>query len=426
MRTTIVVTHLLGAGHLRRAINLAQAFAQNNTNNDSDDAVTIISGGMPVSAFKTANTGFTFKQLPPLRSDGTNFQRLLMPDGEPADDEYFQTRKEMLADVMADSDCDVLITELFPFGRRVLREEFTHLLDETYAVPSGRRPVILSSVRDILAAPSSSKKQQQTEALIEHFYDGVLVHADRAIIKLEESWPVTEKIKRKLRYTGFVTQAKPQSKPINQTRSSPSVVQNNNAADEILVSAGSGSVGSYIYDAAIATASTTAGSQWRWRLLIGGSDPGAEIARLEKIDKGKNVTIEANRSDFLELLTNCHCSVSMCGYNTAVELLMTNTAGVLIPFDEDKETEQTIRAGCMGRMPNYNVVERNTLTPETLATAIAEVTDYKRNMDNKIDNGASENESRKSSPQINGAARTVAIARELYSVLTQTDPNKDI
>ena len=47
MRVAIVVTHLLGAGHLRRAINLAQAFS------DAGHVATVISGGVPVSQFST-------------------------------------------------------------------------------------------------------------------------------------------------------------------------------------------------------------------------------------------------------------------------------------------------------------------------------------------------------------------------------------
>ena len=73
----VVVTHLLGSGHLRRAINLSQEFVA------SGHSVTLASGGLPVAAFDT--DGISFVQLPSLSSDGTNFSRLLNAAGDVAD-----------------------------------------------------------------------------------------------------------------------------------------------------------------------------------------------------------------------------------------------------------------------------------------------------------------------------------------------------
>ena len=58
MKVVIVVTHLLGSGHLRRAIKLSTEFAA------SGHSVTLVSGGLPVKTFDTQ--GFSLVQLPPL------------------------------------------------------------------------------------------------------------------------------------------------------------------------------------------------------------------------------------------------------------------------------------------------------------------------------------------------------------------------
>ena len=76
MRVMIVVTHLLGTGHLVRALNIARACV------DAGHSVTLVSGGMPVVHLDF--TGVNLVQLPPLRSDGVDFTRLLTSDGSVA------------------------------------------------------------------------------------------------------------------------------------------------------------------------------------------------------------------------------------------------------------------------------------------------------------------------------------------------------
>ena len=95
-------------------------------------------------------------QLPPLRSDDVDFSRLLTADGGQATPNYLATRRAAALGAMAAFRPDILITELFPFGRRILRDEFRALLDaaKSMQVP----PLICASIRDILAPPSKPKK----------------------------------------------------------------------------------------------------------------------------------------------------------------------------------------------------------------------------------------------------------------------------
>ena len=148
MNIAIVVTHLLGAGHLRRAINLGNAVKAYGGD------VTVISGGVQVTHFDTQQINIV--QLPAIKSDGTNFTHLLQPEGIPIDAVYMANRSDMLNTLIRDLDADVVITELFPFGRRVLRKEFISMLETVRALP--KRTLVLSSVRDILSSPSSEEK----------------------------------------------------------------------------------------------------------------------------------------------------------------------------------------------------------------------------------------------------------------------------
>ncbi|WP_170451054.1 glycosyltransferase family protein [Ruegeria arenilitoris] len=349
MRTMIVVTHLLGTGHLSRALTLGRAFA------DAGHDVTVASGGMPAPQLN--RDGVSLLALPPLRSDGTDFTRLLTADGDIADAAYLNSRAIALTEAVRRVNPDVLITELYPFGRRSLADEFLALLSTARSLPS--RPVVLSSIRDILAPPSKPAKAARTEEITERFYDGVLVHSDPEITPLDASWPVAKNLAERLFYTGFV--APPAPDPHEQGE----------GANEILVSAGGGSVGQPIFRAAIEAAQKMPNR--RWRLLVGGQDAEDRIAELRHMTHGENVILEPVRPDFRQMLPLAAASVSMCGYNTAMDLLQCATRAVLIPFDDGKEVEQTLRAQSLARLPAVDVLPSAKLTGEALAQAVDRV-----------------------------------------------------
>ncbi|WP_299651767.1 glycosyltransferase family protein [uncultured Tateyamaria sp.] len=370
MRVMIVVTHLLGTGHLARALTLGRAFAA------AGDTVTVISGGTPVPHFDSA--GLSLVQLPPLRSDGTDFTNLLTGEGGAADHAYHASRTADLIEDATQSAPDVLITELFPFGRRSLKHEFQALLQACAALRP--RPLILSSIRDILAPPSKPAKITFADDLVSQFYDGVLVHSDPDVIPLERSWPVSNALRDKLYYTGFVAP--------------PASAMHGEPDGDIIVSAGGGSVGDAVFAAACAAASHTA--HRRWRMLVGGDD----ARRAAWADRAPaHMTVEAPRSDFRTLLTGAAASVSMCGYNTALDVLQTGVPAVLVPFDDGGEVEQTLRAEALQTLPGITVVPQAGLDGVSLTAAVDAVVAGTRRLPR--------------STGMNGARKTVDIVHAL-------------
>lgn len=353
MKILIVVTHLLGTGHLARALVLGRAFRT------AGHRVTIASGGMPVPHLQTED--LTLLQLPPLRSDGVNFTRLLQPDGSPADHAYLAARAQTLAAALDDVAPDVLITELFPFGRRVLAGEFTDLLKR--AAAQHPRPLICASIRDILAPPSKPAKAEATRALVTGSYDAVLVHSDPAITPLDRSWPVAPDVAAKLHYTGFVAPAPAGAHPQAAGK------------NEVLVSAGGGSVGHALFEAALAAATTDPAH--RWRLLLGGENA---VRRAEQLQAAAsaNVIVEPARADYRQMLRHVRASVSFCGYNTALDLLQAGTPAVLVPFDAGGEVEQRLRADALAELPACSVLYSADLTPETLLAHVERVANAPR------------------------------------------------
>jgi len=345
MKVLIVVTHLLGTGHLRRAMVLGRAFAQ------AGHQATVASGGTSVPGLDA--TGVELIQLPPVQSDGANFSTLLRADGTPATDSDLAARQTTLLATLAEITPDVLITELFPFGRRTLSTEFTALLQAAHAQTP--RPLILSSIRDILAPPSKPSKADAAHALIDSLYDGVLVHSDATATPLEISWPVTPDLAAMLHYTGFVTAPAPAPHPDAAGQG------------EVLVSAGGGAVGGHVFATARAAAALT--PDLTWRLLIGGTDPDVTITSL-MADAPPNLIAEPARPDFRQMLNHAACSVSLAGYNTALDLLQTGIPALLIPFDEGGEVEQGLRAQSLARLPAMDVVTSADLTAPLLADKV--------------------------------------------------------
>ncbi|MEM9643124.1 MAG: glycosyltransferase [Pseudomonadota bacterium] len=349
MNVLLIVTHLLGTGHLSRALTLGRAFAQ------SGHTVMVVSGGMP--APQLDSSGLTLLGLPPLRSDGTDFTRLLTEDGQVADETYLVARRAALVEAVRTFQPNVLITELYPFGRRILADEFTAALNAAQDLP--HQPIVLSSIRDILAPPSKPAKVQRADDIIETYYDGVLVHADESVTPLSVSWPVSDRLAPHLYYTGYVAPEPPTPHPGKP------------GEGEILVSSGGGAVGQPIFRAAIEAARKMPNR--RWRLLVGGRDAQDRMSELSEKARGTSVAIEGVRPDFRQMLQHAAASVSMCGYNTALDLLQSGTPAVLVPFEDGKEVEQSLRGKSLSELSAMEVLANRDLSGAALADALLRV-----------------------------------------------------
>ncbi len=346
MKALIVVTHLLGTGHLARALTLARAFLA------AGDSATVISGGMEAPHLETDDVHVV--HLPPVRSNGVDFTTLLDAHGQPADADHMAARQAALLQSLDNIDPDVIITELFPFGRRILREEFLTLLDAAKA----RGIPCLCSIRDILAPPSKPAKADWTANVIAEQYVGVLIHSVETIAPLGLSWPVTDSLRKRMLYTGFVAPKAPDAHP------------QATGAGEVLVSAGGGDVGAHLFEAAAKAAAHDQARQWR--LLVGGKDADATVTRL-RVHAPANLTCEPARPDFRQMLRHAAASVSMCGYNTALDVLQTGVPAVFVPFDAEQEVEQSIRAKALATQKAVDVIASQDLCADALLRAVQNV-----------------------------------------------------
>ncbi len=341
------VQHLLGIGHLRRALAIARAMQKAGLD------VTLAQGGRPVAGLDTGR--LRIHQLPPAEAADSSFSVLLDETGRPIDEDWRVRRREALLALFAATAPDLLLIEQFPFGRRAFRFELLPLLEA--ALARRPKPAIFASLRDILVAKPDPKRGAEMVALAERYFDRVLVHGDPRVIGLEESFPAAAALGERLVYTGYVL-----DRPAAAIPPGP-------RGDEVLVSVGGGAVGQPLLEAALAARPLTRLAKAPWRLIAGPGLPPAHYAALERrLPPG--VALERFRADFPALLGRCRVSVSQGGYNTVMETLQAGARAVIVPFAERAETEQTLRARRLAARGLVGLVEAGALTSSSLAAAI--------------------------------------------------------
>jgi predicted glycosyltransferase len=344
-RVLFYVQHLLGIGHLKRSATLVRALAAAGLD------VTFVSGGHEVPGLRVG--GATFVQLPPVRAVDVYFKILVDANDAVIDDAFRARRRDVLLQTFRETRPDVIVTELFPFGRRQLRFELEPLLEAAHA--TNPRPRIVCSVRDILVEPDKPERIEEMLERIERHYDLVLVHGDPGLIPFDVTFPLADRIADRIRYTGYVVEeaAAPRAEI---------------AREGVVVSAGGGAVSETLFRAAMAARPLTRLKDAPWRVLCGYALPD-DIFRALAADAPAGVTVERARPDFIQLLRGAALSISQGGYNTMMEVLATRTRAVVVPYAGGLETEQTLRAKLLAERGALGVVDETDISPVAIAAA---------------------------------------------------------
>lgn len=347
-RVFFYVQHLLGIGHLRRAAAIARGLIE------AGAAVDFVLGGAPVEGIAPQSARVV--QLPPAVASDSQFTHLLDAEGNKVDERWKATRKQALFDAYAAAKPDIVLLEMYPFGRRQFRFELLPLLD----LAAAEKPLVAVSVRDILVDKGRMDRAREAVDIVKRHVDMVLVHGDPRLARFDLTFPLAAEIADRLDYTGFVVE-----------RMAPAPAAIDRGKGEVLVSAGGGAVGFPLLSAAIRARKMTRHRHRPWRIITGTNLPEAQRRELDKLAGGDtDIVIESFRPDFAALLAACHLSVSQAGYNTVMELIALKCPAVVVPFAEGGESEQTLRARMLTERKVLSMVDPEFLTPGTLAAAI--------------------------------------------------------
>jgi predicted glycosyltransferase len=357
MKLLFYCQHVLGMGHFIRSAEIVRSLR--------DFDVTFLNGGVIVPGFDLP-AAVEVVNLPAIQAD-EEFRDIHVADDERELEEIQRVRTERILAEYDRARPDVLIIELFPFGRLKFAFELIPLLERAKA---GRTRVVCS-LRDILVA---KRKQQQFEEracrIVNQYFDLLLVHSDPRFQRLEETFPSATKIECPIRYTGFVTQT-----VVEDEAATNHLVDGMMAAGDeakILVSIGGGRIGGELINCATdASALLTDVLPHRMLIFAGPYMPEEEFGRLQtKIAARPNVKLVQYTTRFLSHLKRADLSISMAGYNTCMNILAARARAIVYPFTGGGNWEQTLRAEKLQALGVLEVIHRDELDAARLAEKI--------------------------------------------------------
>jgi predicted glycosyltransferase len=347
--------HSLGLGHLKRSWVLAEALL-------ADFSVVVLSGGEPPHGLCPPR-GVDIVQLTPLSQDTGGHLHCL--DGSMSVHEAQARRKAAIMRALHATRPAVVLVELFPFGRRKFAGELLPLIEEARRPP---RALVLSSVRDILVNLNVNQQARDDKArqIADEYFDGVLVHADPQFAVFEESFRPTEPLRVPVHYTGFVVA------PGEIVREPP-------FPPRVLVSAGGGRYGGPLFNAALDAYVRLAGRpDVTMTIVTGPLCPSETLDGLHRAAAGlAGLTIERTVPDLALEMARATLSVSQCGYNTALDIIKSGVAALVVPFSDAGENEQSNRASRLQGLGALRVLEAERLDGATLASAIEETLSFR-------------------------------------------------
>ena len=339
--------HAMGMGHLVRSLALADALSRSFR-------VVLLNGGELPSCVSLPQT-IEIVNLPPLRLAAG---QLVSCDSRYSLAQAQDARMDQILSLFRQLHPDVLLIELYPFGRKKFEFELLPLL-EAAKTQSYFEPLIICSLRDILVSGRSDqqKHEQNIVATANRWFDAILVHSDPGFARLEESFQPRTSLNPSIHHTGFVV-SKRQKVPRDRSRTGP-----------IVVSAGGGHYGFQLLSSAIeAHALLSETEQLTMKVVAGPFLPEAQWKDLRATVEGRRgVTLVRSVPDLYSELSQARASISQCGYNTAMEIIQAQLPALVVPFADGGEDEQLKRARRLEALGAVRVLEQKEMTPGRMA-----------------------------------------------------------
>lgn len=354
MRILVYCQHVLGMGHLFRCLELVRALHRHE--------VLLVTGGPEVPVDLSGAEHVRHERLPGLEMD-PHFSAL-RPTTQGADLDTVQAeRKARLLDLLAAFRPQVLLVELFPFGRRAFGFELLPLLAE--AARQGCRRVC--SLRDILVEKKDQAGfESRVLARLNPHFDLLLVHADPTVCTLEQTFSRVADIRPAIAYTGYVARA-----PEPGAGAALRAEQGLGPEDLQLVAAiGSGSVGGELLEASLEASALLARTRPHRLRIFGGPllDEARFAALCARARSLPHVVVERFSPRYPAWLAAADLSLSLGGYNTVLSLAAAGTPGLVLPFAQNRE--QRMRALQLQARGYLRLLTPEDLDPERLAALV--------------------------------------------------------
>lgn len=352
MKIAFYCQHVLGIGHFFRSMELCRAL--------SGHEVIFLAGGPPVKAQIPAHVRMV--NLPGLMMDD-DFQRIFTAERGAGLEEVKAARRRLLWEVMEGERPDVLIVELYPFGRKAFRFELDPVLT---AIREGSLPPcrVICSLRDILVEKTDVEAyERRVVDALNHGFDALWVHADPRVVRLDETFSRMNAIDIPVVYTGFVTPRPPADarRRILRRLGLPA------EARLVVASAGGGKVGGPLLAATAAAFERMTGAM-RLEIFTGPFLPPEWAEKIAGFSSGRS-RVSTFTDDFLSFLAAADLSISMAGYNTCMNVMAAGCPALFWPFSQNRE--QRLRAERLAGLGPVRVLTDADLEPLRLSRLMA-------------------------------------------------------
>jgi predicted glycosyltransferase len=335
-------------GHLMRSFALADGMSERYR-------VVLLNGGR-LPRRSAAPASVELINLPPLGIDDAN--QLVSHDKRLSVTRALERRQQIIHSTFDKLRPEVVLVELFPFGRKKFACELLPLLQAARAPET--RALVVCSLRDILVGQRRNQQQydDRAAALANEFIDLILVHSDPSFARFEESFRPCIPLQVTVKHTGFVV---PRSRKL------------------IVVSAGGGIVGEPLLRACIeAHDHFTADREIEMKLIAGPFLSEESWQSLRSLARGrKGVRLVRQVNDLSGELRSAAVSISQAGYNTCLDVLRAGVPALLVPYAKAGEDEQRKRALRLQDRGAVKVLEQHDLTPKRLAIEALELLNSK-------------------------------------------------
>jgi predicted glycosyltransferase len=238
------------------------------------------------------------------------------------------------------------------------------------ASESTNRPLIVSSIRDILVTKQDQAKHEKfVTGLVNSFYDLVLVHGDEKFTKLDDTFSRVNDLACAVKYTGYVVQQEKSPATAVSELSSRSTLK-----PTIVVSNGSGASlsGHHLLESVLGAAPYLEPAiPHEFHIFAGPFMPEEVYRRLERFARSlPNVKFASSTPDLPRRLRQAELSVSMAAYNTVMDILSTGVRALVYPVTGNGDQEQSSRAAKPATMGILAILDEAQLQPRQLALTI--------------------------------------------------------
>ena len=337
--------HSLGIGHLTRSFALAAALSQ-------DFKIVFLNGGRLPPGLPVPG-GIEIIDLPPLGMDDGH--TVVSRDAKQDVAQAVAQRRAMIESAVRLHRPAVLLVELFPFGRKKFAGEILPLIRLAKRQPAR----VVCSLRDILvdARPDQQHHDDRARWLADRYFDAVLVHADPALARLEDSFHPRRPLRVPVHYTGYVVPVRANAMAAPR-------------GPQLLVSAGGGIVGKALFHTAL-QARALMREPLPMRLIAGPFLPESEWLALQEAARGEaGIELLRQVPDMVAEMRHARASISQCGYNTALDILVARVPALVVPYATATENEQAERASKLAALGAMQQLDPAALCPARLAAAI--------------------------------------------------------